>query len=129
MGNLRRAPTLFLGLVLATMLTGCGSSSSGGPSNAGVSPGTSPGVAAGPTVTIQDFKFSPATLNVKVGTTVTFVQEDSVPHTATGSGNSSLIRSPTLTKGQTYTVTFTKPGTYDYICSIHPYMHGSVVVS
>lgn len=129
MTTLRRASTLFLGLALATTLAACGSSGSGGSSNAAVNPGTSPNVAAGPTVTIQDFKFSPATLNVKVGTTVTFVQEDSIPHTATGSGDSSFIKSPTLTKGQTYTVTFTKAGTYDYICSIHPYMRGSVVVS
>lgn len=125
----RRATTLLLGLTLTTTLAACGSSSSGGSADAGVTPATSPDVASGPTVTIKDFKFSPATLNVKVGTKVTFVQQDSVPHDASGSGDSGLIDSPTLSKGQTYTVTFTKAGTYPYICSIHPYMKGSVVVS
>jgi amicyanin len=127
MTHVRRTTTLALGVLLTVMLAACGSSSSGGSS--AVSPGTSPNVAAGPTVTIKDFTFSPGTLNVKVGTTVTFVQEDSVPHNTTGSGAASFIKSPTLSKGQTYTVTFSKAGTYPYICTIHPYMHGTVVVS
>ncbi|HEX3899434.1 MAG TPA: plastocyanin/azurin family copper-binding protein [Mycobacteriales bacterium] len=128
MTHVRRAATFTLGVVLAVTLAACGGSSSGGSSP--VSPGTSPNVAAGPTVTISDFKFSPATLDVKVGTTVTFVQEGAVAHNATGSGAASFIKSPqTMTKGQTYTVTFSKAGTYPYICSIHPFMHGTVVVS
>lgn len=129
MRPLRRATTLVSGLLLSAVLTACGSSSSGGSDNAGVSPSTNSSIPAGPTVTIKDFKFSPATLNVKVGTTVTFVQEDSIPHNAHGDGSSDFINSPTLTKGQTYTVTFNQAGTYPYICSIHPFMHGSVVVS
>jgi amicyanin len=121
MTYLRRTAVLGLGVVLSVTLAGCGGSGSGGSNSAGVSPS----VAAGPTVTIKDFKFSPATLNVKVGTTVTFVQEDSVPHNVTGG----ILQSPTLTTGQTYTATFTKAGTYPYICSIHPFMHGTVVVT
>jgi amicyanin len=117
MTHLRRTAMLGLGVLLCVTLAACGGSSSGG--------SNSPSVAAGPTVTIKDFKFSPATLNVKVGTTVTFVQEDSVPHNVTGG----ILQSPTLTTGQTYTATFTKAGTYPYICSIHPFMHGTVVVS
>jgi amicyanin len=126
MRPVRRTTTLVMGLILSATLAACGSSSSGGST---VTPGTSPSTAAGPTVTIQNFAFHPATLNVKVGTTVTFVQEDSIPHTTTGSGASSFINSPTLQKGQTYKVIFSKAGTYPYICSIHPYMHGTVVVS
>jgi amicyanin len=113
-----------VGMLLAVTLVACGGASSDGSSAT-----TGSGASSGPTVTIKDFAFSPDTLNVKVGTTVTFVQEDSVPHNATGSGPAGFIKSPTLTKGQTYTVTFTKAGTYPYICTIHPYMHGTVVVS
>jgi amicyanin len=120
MGTVRRAVTLLLGLTLTTVLAACGGSSSGG---------TTPSNISGPTVTIKNFAFNPPTLNVKVGQTVTFVQEDTIPHTATGSGSSSFIASPALQKGQTYTVKFTKAGTYNYICSIHPNMHGTVVVS
>lgn len=128
MRPLRRTTTLITGLLLAAALAACGSSSSGG--SAAVNPGSTPGVAAGPTVTIKDFKFTPSTLNVKVGTTVTFVQEDSVPHNATGTGSDDVIKSSSaLSKGQTYTVTFTKAGTYPYMCSIHPYMTGTVVVT
>jgi amicyanin len=128
MTHVRRMTMLALGALLTVTLAACGGSSSGGSS---VTTGTSssPGTTAGPTVTIKNFSFSPKTLNVKVGTKVTFVQEDSIPHTATGSGAADFINSPTLAKGQSYSVTFTKAGTYPYICSIHPYMHGTVVVS
>ncbi|HVW80948.1 MAG TPA: cupredoxin family copper-binding protein [Mycobacteriales bacterium] len=119
MTHVRRAATLAVGLLLAATVTACGGSSSG----AGI-----PHV-SGPKVVIKGYAFNPATLKVKVGATVTFVQEDTVPHNATGSGDAAFINSPTLTRGQTYTVTFRKPGTYPYICSIHPYMRGTVVVS
>ncbi|HVU62149.1 MAG TPA: cupredoxin domain-containing protein [Mycobacteriales bacterium] len=119
MSHARRPATFGIAVLLAVAVAGCGGSST-------------PGAAAhvsGPTVTIKNFAFSPGTLHVKVGATVTFVEEDTVPHNATGSGDASFIKSPTLSKGQTYTVTFTKPGTYPYTCTIHPYMHGTVVVS
>lgn len=117
----RRVTTLTAAFLLAPALVACGSSSSGGSS--------APAPAAnGHTVTIQNFGFHPSTLTVKAGTTVTFVQEDSTPHTVTGSGNSAFLHSSPLNKGQTYTATFSKPGTYNYICSIHPDMKGTVVV-
>jgi amicyanin len=124
MTHIRRITMAGVGMLLAVALVACGGASSGGSSAT-----TGSSTSSGPTVTIKNFAFSPDTLNVKVGTTVTFVQEDSVPHNATGSGAAGVIKSPTLTKGQTYTVTFTKAGTYPYICTIHPYMHGTVVVS
>lgn len=119
MSRVRRTGYLAVGLMLATTLVACGSSSSGG----------SPAPAAnGHTVIIKGFKFSPSTLTVPVGTKVTFTQEDGTPHTVTGSGNSSFLSSAPLNKGQSYTVTFSKAGTYNYICSLHTYMHGTVVV-
>ena len=125
MTSLRRRPMMLAaGLALSALLTACGSSSSGGSPSASSGGAT---VTSGPTVTIKDFKFTPATLNVKVGTKVTFIQEDSIPHNATAQGTNAF-KTPTMTKGQKFTVTFSKAGTYNYICDIHQYMKGTVVV-
>ena len=126
----RRPTTIVAGLLLSSLLVACGGSSSGGettgPDN-GATTG-SDGTSAGATVTIENFSFSPATLNVKVGTKVTFIQKDSTPHNATAT-DAGGFKTPTMTQGKSYTVTFTKPGTYPYICTIHQYMKGTVVVS
>lgn len=77
-------------------------------------------------VAIQSFAFGPATITVRPGTTVTWTQDDEDQHTVTAD-DGSFTSSPLVT-GQTYTHTFTAPGTYHYHCSIHPFMHGTVVV-
>ncbi|HVV77716.1 MAG TPA: cupredoxin family copper-binding protein [Mycobacteriales bacterium] len=118
----RRAMLPAAGLIVSVALTGCGSSSSGGSTPPPAS------TSNGHTVTIQGFAFHPSTLTVKAGTKVTFVQQDTITHNVTGSGNAAFMHSPSLTKGQTYTVTFSKPGTYNYICTIHPYMKAKVIV-
>lgn len=79
------------------------------------------------TVTISDFTFSPATLTIEAGTTVTWVNEDAVPHTATGSGGE--FDTGTIAGGGSASVTFDTPGTYAYICSFHPDMVGAIVVT
>ncbi|MGW1200929.1 cupredoxin domain-containing protein [Streptomyces sp. NPDC002536] len=76
-------------------------------------------------VTIAGFAYSPSTLTVTKGTTVTWTNNDSAPHTVTGSGG---LNSPTLSRGGTYSFKFNSAGTFNYICTIHPYMHGTVVV-
>lgn len=78
-------------------------------------------------VSIQGFAFGPATITVHPGTTVTWTQNDEDQHTVTAD-DGSFTSSPLVT-GQTYTHTFTAPGTYHYHCSIHPFMHGTVVVT
>jgi amicyanin len=98
-------------------------------------PGTSAtaGAAAGSSVSvtanhvnIKDFKFQPAILHVKVGVAVTWTNLDEEPHTVVGGP----LRSAVLAGGQaSYSFTFSKPGTYTYLCSIHPFMHGTVVVA
>jgi amicyanin len=81
-------------------------------------------------VTIQSFAFSPASITVKVGDSVTWTNQDSVAHTVTaddgvtGGPNSQLIE-----KGKTYSFTFAKAGTYTYHCSVHPSMKGTVTVT
>ncbi|WP_445167101.1 cupredoxin domain-containing protein [Mycolicibacterium sp. Dal123E01] len=76
---------------------------------------------------ITNFAFTPANLTVKVGDTVTWTNKDEEPHTVVAGDNS--FHSPGLDANATYSFTFTNPGTFDYICSIHPFMHGTVVVN
>ncbi|MEA2521882.1 MAG: hypothetical protein QOI81_1528 [Actinomycetota bacterium] len=78
-------------------------------------------------VGIMNFAFQPAIVTVHIGTTVTWTNKDTIPHTV--SDPQGGISSPTLSQNATYGHTFTKVGTYDYICTIHPYMHGTVVVT
>jgi len=81
-------------------------------------------------VTIKDFAFSPAKITVKVGTKVTWTNQDSIGHTVTADDPSSdAPDSPTFGKGETYSFTFNKAGTYNYHCTPHPYMKGTVVVT
>ena len=77
------------------------------------------------TVRINNFKFIPDTVTIKRGGTVTWVQEDSVPHTIS---IKDLTESPALSKGDTWSYTFDKTGNYNYICSIHPSMTGRIIV-
>jgi plastocyanin len=82
--------------------------------------------AADATVTILHFDFTPMALTVPVGTTVTWKNMDGEPHTITSTDGS--FRSEALDQGDTYHVKFSKPGTYKYICTIHPRMMASVIV-
>lgn len=78
-------------------------------------------------VTIKNFAFDPPAIRVSAGTTVTWTNEDSASHTIKSDAN--LFSSGTLNKGESFTFTFTDPGTYTYACGIHPSMKGKVVVS
>jgi len=88
---------------------------------------SAPAPATGNSVNIQGLAFDPATLTVSVGTTVTWTNEDSVPHTITSDSGSEL-NSPDMNNGDTYTHTFNTAGTYAYHCGIHTYMKGTVIV-
>lgn len=80
-------------------------------------------------VTMKNFAFNPATLTVKPGTVVTWVNQDSAPHTVVSdAGDPAAFSSGQLSTGGTYTVTFTTTGTYGYHCTIHPSMTGTVIV-
>ena len=91
-------------------------------------PTAAKGQAATNSVSIAGFKFNPGTITVKAGDTVTWTQKDSAPHTVTATSGPEMFDSGTLNKGQTFSHTFTKPGTYEYQCSIHPSMRGTVIV-
>lgn len=87
---------------------------------------TTPARAATHAVEIADFAFAPATLTITVGDTVTWTNRDAVAHTATST--TGVFDSRDLEQGESYSVTFTAPGTYDYLCTPHPSMTGRVVV-
>jgi amicyanin len=82
--------------------------------------------ATGPEVDIDQFTFTPQRITVKAGTTVTWINEDDVPHTIASS--SKFFKSKALDTMDKFSFTFTTPGTYDYFCSLHPHMTGAVVV-
>lgn len=81
-------------------------------------------------VSIKDYMFTPAVIKVKVGTTVTWTNQDAVSHTVTADTNSSdAPSSMDIAQGKSYSFTFRKAGTYTYHCFPHPYMHGTVEVT
>src|SRR5829696_3441850 len=71
-------------------------------------------------VAISDFAFSPATLTITAGDTVTWTNSDPVVHTATST--TGAFDSGDLAEGDSFSVTLTTPGTYDYLCTPHPTM-------
>lgn len=78
-------------------------------------------------VSIIDFTFDPQTLEIPVGTTVTWTNNDTAQHTATS--NDGVWDSDILEQGESFSFTFEEAGTYDYICSLHPNMTGQIVVT
>jgi plastocyanin len=78
------------------------------------------------TVNIDNFVFAPATLTVTAGTTVTWKNEDDSPHRI-GDKNGTF-KSAALDTDDTFSHTFATPGEYPYICTIHPYMVGKIIV-
>jgi amicyanin len=79
-------------------------------------------------VQIANFSFSPATLSVPAGTTVTWTNRDDIPHTVVSTADPQLFKSKVLDTDDRFSFTFSKPGTYSYFCSIHPKMTGKIVV-
>ena len=78
-------------------------------------------------VSIDNFTFNPTPLTVKAGTTVTWTNKDDIPHGIASSTNA-FAKSRALDTDQSFSFTFTTPGTYQYFCYVHPHMVGSVVV-
>lgn len=75
-------------------------------------------------ISIKNFSFNPATLNIKKGDTVVWVNNDSVPHQIAGGS----FQGNPMSNGQSFSFTFTSTGTFDYRCQIHPSMTGKIVV-
>jgi len=78
------------------------------------------------TVKIDNFTFEPETLTVKAGTTITWTNQDDIPHTVVASGRA--FKSKALDTDDKFSFTFTTPGSYEYFCSLHPHMKAMVTV-
>lgn len=77
-------------------------------------------------VIIKNFAFAPMSLSVKAGTSVTWKNLDGEPHTVTSVDG--LFRSGAIDQNESFTFKFDKPGTYKYLCSIHPKMMAAIIV-
>jgi len=77
-------------------------------------------------VKIDNFSFTPASITIAVGTTVTWTNRDDIPHTVVS--DDKVFKSKVLDTDEKFAYTFSKPGTYPYFCSVHPKMTGKVVV-
>lgn len=87
-----------------------------------------PPAAAAQQVAIFNYKFDPEVLTVPAGTTVTWTNKDEVPHSVVSS-DKRFTQSGGLDTGDHYSYTFTDAGSYEYFCSLHPFMKGKVVVT
>ena len=84
------------------------------------------GAPADAQVVIKDFMFRPTSVTIKAGATLTWVNRDEEPHTVTS--DTGLFRSGALDTNDAFVFKFDKPGTYHFLCSIHPQMVGTIVV-
>ena len=111
-----RRPLLALIAALALVPAACGSDEEN------IKAVTEPGQ-----VSMKSFAFVPAEATVKVGEKVTWKNEDSAKHDATGEGSD--LKTPLIGQGETTDYTPTKAGTIEYVCSIHPNMKGTLTVT
>ena len=109
--------------IVSTLLLGCNGY---GSTNTTPASTTATAPISATTVTSSNFAFTPATLTVKVGTTVVWTNKDSTTHTVTADDNS--FTSGNLATNASYSYTFSKAGTVAYHCAIHPTMKASVIV-
>ncbi len=104
-----------------------GGGESAGPASSASS--VSSGSSTGTSITISNFMFSPMSITVQPGATISVTNKDSATHTLTASGPGAF-NTGNITHNQTKTFKApTKPGTYQYICNIHQYMMGTITVS
>jgi plastocyanin len=113
-----------LGLIAAAcaaalLLGACGGSSDSGGS-------TQANGGGGHAVSIKNFAYAPPDLSVSKGSTVSFTNEDMTEHTATAAGGG--FDTGSIAAGKTKAVTLDDSGTFSYVCTFHPFMHGTITV-
>jgi plastocyanin len=113
--------------IFALILAACGSSTESSPAGDGGG-ATDGGASGGDTVSMTGNEFSPSTLTVAAGTTVTFT--DTASHTVTEGTDGVAVDDPIVdeTGGSDITVTFDEPGTYNITCKVHPEMNMTITV-
>lgn len=134
---------LYVSLLALAALAGCaptGGATPGGNSGAAPTATSAPAATAtspanATTVKIigasGNYSFQPASVTIKAGSTVMWVNNSNVPHTSTSDSGSAVAWDSSVISsgGGSYSFTFSKPGTYAYHCSFHPFMHGVIVVT
>ena len=113
-------PTLPLLLCAAAISVGCGSDDEGS---------AAPAAPAGENqVGMKDLKFVPAAITVKAGDTITWTNQESVPHNVVNAEEGEQPKSELFNEGGTYEFTPKEPGEIKYVCTIHPGMEGTITV-
>jgi plastocyanin len=126
-------PLLLACLALGLVVAGCGDDDDdgggggGGGGEAAEQPSDGGGGGGGANVTMEGIAFKPAEITIKAGDTVTWTNEDSVGHDVTGDDFKSGAAGG-LGNGDTFEHTFDTAGTFDYVCTVHPGMEGTVKV-
>jgi plastocyanin len=118
-------------IFLSVLLSGCGGRSNGAKDPAELPGSTTQDTdnkAAPVQIRIDNFTFVPPEVTIPVGTKVTWVNHDDVPHTATSSAKPRLFDSGTLDTDDQFSFVFTAPGTYDYFCAVHKHMTARISV-
>jgi plastocyanin len=113
-----------LGVVL--IFSACGGDADAGGAKAD---GKEAEAAAGTAVGIVNFLFEPQEAQVSPGTKVTWTNKDSAPHNVQDLSDLNIPISKDLAQNETFSITYEKPGTYPYVCSLHPWMTGTVKVA
>ncbi len=111
-------------VILTLLLVGC--SSYNGSGGYGGNNGGNDSVTTS-TVDMENTSYQPDSIEVEVGTEVTWVNQDGIDHTVTGENGQ--FDSRTIEPGEEFTFTFDEPGTYEYSCTFHPSMEGEVLVN
>jgi plastocyanin len=129
-----------LPLFLAAVAVGCGTGPTMPPMKTPDKAATAPATEKAPdkpattqatekrTIVIDNFTFDPPETTVPVGTEVTWVNHDDVPHTATSTAKPKAFDTGALDTDQKFSHVFTAAGEYEYFCAVHPHMTGRVIV-
>ena len=128
---MQRLPLIALAAA-ALALAGCGSSSSSsstGSTGSSAPAPTTPTAASGLHVVIKDLAFSPKAATAKVGQTITWTNQDQVDHTVSYVSGPKFKSSGSLGDGRTFSLKLTQAGVIHYVCTIHPFMTATLVVS
>ena len=123
----------------SALVAGCGSSSSSSSNSSSAStpaaapatstPAAAPAAGGGAVaVSMKNIQFAPTSVTAKVGQTIKWTNDDSVDHNVTAKSGATF-KSSTFGQGKTYTYKATKAGTITYVCTIHPGMDGTIIVT
>jgi plastocyanin len=124
----RRSRAVVVALIAVLGLTGCGGGGDGDKDDNAQPASSGRPLSGEAPVRIVDFEFKPKTITVKPGTKVTWKNDDTNIHDVKDTSPLATPVSQEMSKGDTFSITYAQPGSYTYVCGIHPYMTGTVEV-